>query len=66
MIQRHFTMANSACYPALNVPNGFLESGSPSSFTIMGRPFMEAEILALGKAYQDTAKFHMKMPELKA
>ena len=65
MIQRHFTMANSACYPALAVPNGFLDSGSPSSITIMGRPFAEAEVLALGKAYQDAAKFHLKTPELK-
>ncbi|HEY2015763.1 MAG TPA: amidase [Bryobacteraceae bacterium] len=64
--QRHFTMANSACYPALAVPNGFNESGSPGTITIYGRPFNEAEILALGKAYQDAAGFHLKHPKLEA
>ena len=64
--QRHFNMANSACYPALAVPNGFYESGSPSTITIYGRPFNEAEVLALGKAYQDAAGFHLKHPKLEA
>jgi len=64
--QRHFNMANLACYPALAVPNGFYESGSPSTITFYGRPFSEAEILALGKAYQDAAGFHLKHPKLEA
>jgi Asp-tRNA(Asn)/Glu-tRNA(Gln) amidotransferase A subunit family amidase len=64
--QRHFTMANLACYPALAVPNGFYESGSPATITFYGRPFAEAEILALGKAYQDAAGFHLKHPKLEA
>lgn len=62
--QRHFNMANVACYPALAVPNGFAESGSPGSITFYGRPFCEPEILALGKAYQDVAGFHLKTPKL--
>jgi Asp-tRNA(Asn)/Glu-tRNA(Gln) amidotransferase A subunit family amidase len=62
--QRHFTMANAACYPALNVPNGFGPKGSPTSVTFMARPFGEAELLALGKAYQDAARFHERRPDL--
>jgi len=62
--QRHFTMANLACYPAVAVPHGFGESGSPSSITFYGRPFGEGEVLALAKAYQDAAGFHLKHPEL--
>lgn len=62
--QRHSGMANSAGYPALAVHNGWVESGSPSSVTFFGRPFAEAEILALGKAYQDAAQIHMKHPNL--
>jgi len=62
--QRHFNMANVACYPALAVPNGFVESGSPGSITFHARPFGEAELLALGKAYQDVAGFHLKRPTL--
>jgi Asp-tRNA(Asn)/Glu-tRNA(Gln) amidotransferase A subunit family amidase len=61
---RHFNMANVAGYPALAVPNGFGESGSPGSITFYGRPFCETEILALGKAYQDAAGFHLKHPTL--
>jgi len=60
--QRHFAMANLACYPAMNIPNGFLESGSPTNFVIYGRPFGEMDVIALGKAYQDAAGFHLKKP----
>jgi len=62
--QRHFNMANIAGYPALAVPNGFAESGSPLSITFHARPFGETELLAVGKAYQDAAGFHKKHPEL--
>jgi len=60
--QRHSNMANLACYPAINVPNGFSETGSPTNMTFFGRPFGEQPILALAKAYQDAAKFHLKRP----
>ncbi|HKB12234.1 MAG TPA: amidase [Vicinamibacterales bacterium] len=60
--QRHFNMANLACYPAINVPNGFSETGSPTNMTFYGRPFGELPILALAKAYQDAARFHLKRP----
>jgi Asp-tRNA(Asn)/Glu-tRNA(Gln) amidotransferase A subunit family amidase len=62
--QRHSNMANVACYPALAVPNGFAESGSPGSMTFFARPFGEAELLAVAKAYQDAAGFHLKKPTL--
>lgn len=64
ILQRHFTMANLACYPALNVPDGFTEAGTPSSITFYARPFGEAELLAFGKAYQDATGFHLKHPNL--
>jgi len=60
--QRHFAMANLACYPAMNIPNGFLETGSPTNIVIYGRPFGEMDVIALGKAYQDAAGFHLKRP----
>ena len=59
---RHFNMATLACYPALNVVNGFTETGTPTSITFYARPFGEAELLALGKAYQDATGFHLKHP----
>jgi Asp-tRNA(Asn)/Glu-tRNA(Gln) amidotransferase A subunit family amidase len=60
--QRHSTMANLACYPAMNIPNGFSDYGSPTNVTFFARPFMENELIALGKAYQDAAGHHLKKP----
>ena len=60
--QRHSNMANLACYPAINLPNGFSETGSPTNMTIFAQPFREMEILALAKSYQDRAGFHLKRP----
>ena len=61
---RHFNMANIAGYPAISVPHGFQDSGSPTALTIYGQPFREMEILALAKAYQDASGFHTKHPNL--
>jgi Asp-tRNA(Asn)/Glu-tRNA(Gln) amidotransferase A subunit family amidase len=60
--QRHSNMANLACYPAINIPNGFADNGSPTNVTFFARPFGEMELLALAKAYQDAARFHLKHP----
>jgi Asp-tRNA(Asn)/Glu-tRNA(Gln) amidotransferase A subunit family amidase len=60
--QRHFTMANLACYPAINIPNGFDGDGNPTNVTFFARPFGEMELLALAKKYQDAAGFHLKRP----
>jgi Asp-tRNA(Asn)/Glu-tRNA(Gln) amidotransferase A subunit family amidase len=60
--QRHSNMANLACYPAINIPNGFADNGSPTNVTFFARPFGEMELLALAKAYQDAAGFHTKRP----
>ena len=60
--QRHSNMANLACYPAINIPNGFGETGSPTNATLFAQPFREMEILAVAKTYQDAAGFHLKKP----
>ena len=59
---RHSTMANLACYPAINVPSGFAANGQPTNVTFFARPFGETELLALAKAYQDVAGFHLRKP----
>ncbi len=61
---RHFNMANIAGYPAISVPHGFAESGSPTAITFYGRPFGETGILALTKAWQDLSGIHLKHPNL--
>ena len=60
--QRHFGYANLAGYPAINLPNGFGETGSPTNAVIYGQPYHELEIIALAKAYQDVAGFHLRKP----
>ena len=60
--QRHFGYANLAGYPAINLPNGFADTGSPTNAVIYAQPFRELEILALAKAYQDAAGFHLMKP----
>ncbi len=63
-MQRHFNQANSAGYPAIAMPNGFMESGSPTGITFYARPFGEPELLAVAKAWQDRSGFHNKHPAL--
>ncbi|MBY0495226.1 MAG: amidase [Cyanobacteria bacterium] len=60
--QRHFGYANLAGYPAINLPNGFAENGQPTNAVIYAQPYRELEIIALAKAYQDVAGFHLKKP----
>jgi len=60
--QRHFGYANLAGYPAINLPNGFADTGSPTNAVIYAQPFREQEIIALAKAYQDAAGFHLRKP----
>ncbi len=60
--QRHFGYANLAGYPAINLPNGFASGGGPTNAVIYAQPFRELEILALSKAYQDAAGFHLMKP----
>ncbi len=60
----HFRMANLAGYPAVSVPNGFTERGIPTSIVFVGKPYSEAKVLALAKAYQDASGWHLKHPTL--
>ena len=60
--QRHSTMANLACYPAINIPNGFADNGQPTNVTFFARPFGETELLALAVAYQNAAGFYKQKP----
>jgi Asp-tRNA(Asn)/Glu-tRNA(Gln) amidotransferase A subunit family amidase len=62
--QRHTTMANLACYPAVALPNGFTTAGTPSSIAFYARPYGEAALLTLAKAYQDATGFNLKQPPL--
>ena len=55
---------NLTGHPVVIIPNGFKESGSPASISILGRLFDEGTILSLAKAYQDATSFDEQHPPL--
>ena len=52
--------------PALTVPCGLAPEGLPVGLQIVGRPFDEATVLRLGRAYQDATDWHTRHPPLAA
>jgi len=50
--------------PALSVQAGFTSAGLPVGMQLLGRPFDEATLFALGHAYQGATDFHRKAPAL--
>jgi Asp-tRNA(Asn)/Glu-tRNA(Gln) amidotransferase A subunit family amidase len=57
-------MTNLTGHPALVLPNGFRANGTPVSISFIGRLFGEAELIAVGKAYQEATDFHSRRPPL--
>jgi len=53
---------NLTGHPAVTVPNGFRDDGTPVSISFIGKLFGEAELLAVAKAYQDATGFHLRRP----
>ena len=60
----HFQVANVCGCPAVAVPHGFTAAGQPTSITSLGRLYNGAQILALAKAYQDAAGWHVRHPKM--
>jgi aspartyl-tRNA(Asn)/glutamyl-tRNA(Gln) amidotransferase subunit A len=52
--------ANLAGLPALSIPAGFLDDGRPIGLQIMGNQRADADVLAVGKAFQRITKYHME------
>jgi Asp-tRNA(Asn)/Glu-tRNA(Gln) amidotransferase A subunit family amidase len=55
-------ITNLTGHPAISLPNGFLDPGSPTSITVIGRLYDEATVLAVARAYQDATDFHERHP----
>jgi Asp-tRNA(Asn)/Glu-tRNA(Gln) amidotransferase A subunit family amidase len=53
---------NLTGHPAVIIPNGFREDGTPVSITFLGGLFEEAKMLAVARAYQQATGFHLKHP----
>ena len=55
-------MTNLTGHPAVVVPNGFTEQGTPTSITFTGRLDDEATVLAAAHAYQQATDWHTRHP----
>src|SRR5262245_1495960 len=55
---------NGLGLPALSVPCGFSKAGLPLGFQIVGRPFAEAMVLRVGRAYEDATSTNRRYPPL--
>jgi Asp-tRNA(Asn)/Glu-tRNA(Gln) amidotransferase A subunit family amidase len=58
-------LANLTGHPAVVVPNGFDEKGSPTSISFIGGLNEEAKTLRVALAYEQATDFHTKHPVLK-
>ncbi|WP_194975413.1 amidase [Aquiflexum lacus] len=57
-------ITNLTGHPALCLPNGFTENGSPTSITFLANLFEEEKLIMLGRAYQDHTDWQKKRPPL--
>jgi len=53
---------NLTGHPVVVLPNGFKDSGSPTSISFLGNLYDEGTILAVAAAYQEATSFHQKRP----
>jgi len=57
---------NLAGLPALSLPCGFSSTGLPAAVQLVGRPFDEATLIDLGRAFQHATDWHRRRPPLPA
>lgn len=58
-------MTNLTGHPCLVMPDGLSDQGTPiRSISFLGKLFGEAEIVALGRAYQEASEWDEKIPPL--
>lgn len=53
---------NLTGHPCLVMPNGFNNQGSPTSISFLGKLFGEAELVALGRAFQEASTWDDTTP----
>lgn len=57
-------ITNLTGHPSVVLPNGFTDSGHPTSITFTGGLFDEANVLAVANAFQNATNHHKKHPPL--
>lgn len=55
-------ITNLTGHPAVVVPDGFDDEGSPTSISFVGNLWKEAEALTLARAYQHATDWHERVP----
>ncbi|MBI4539212.1 MAG: amidase [Gemmatimonadetes bacterium] len=55
-------ITNLTGHPAVAVPSGFRDDGTPASMSFVGELYREDAVLALAKAYQDATAHHLRHP----
>ncbi|MEM8903041.1 MAG: amidase, partial [Actinomycetota bacterium] len=55
---------NGTGLPAIALPGGFADDGMPIGFQLIGRPFSERTLVAVGEAFQQATGHHDRRPEL--
>lgn len=55
---------NLTGHPAVILPHGFRDDGTPASITFLGNLYGEAAMLAVARAYQEATDFHRRHPKL--
>lgn len=55
---------NGAGLPAIALPGGFASDGLPIGFQLIGRPYAERTLVAVGEAFQRMTDHHEQAPEL--
>ena len=55
---------NAAGLPAIALPGGFAADGMPIGFQIIGRPFADRTLAAVGEAFQHRTDHHQQAPGL--
>ena len=63
-VTRFMRPVNYLGLPALTVPAGFSKSGLPIGLQLIGRPFRDETLIALGAAFQDETDYHTRAPAL--
>lgn len=61
---QQLVITNLTGHPAVILPNGFRQDGTPASITFIGNLFGEAKLLATARAYQEATAWHLKTPSL--
>lgn len=57
-------ITNLTGHPALCLPNGFTENGSPTSITLLANLFEEEKLIMLGRLIQENTDWQAKRPPL--